>query len=92
MLIYFDESYDNEHRYLLLGALFNPHPKFLHREFYELKKKYSYFDENSKPREIKYILITKRLVEAGKLLGIEVIDHVIVVKNGFISLKEKGLT
>jgi len=31
MLIYFDESYDNEHRYLILGALFNPHPKFLLR-------------------------------------------------------------
>lgn len=37
-------------------------------------------------------LITKRLVEAGKILGIEVIDHVIIAKNGFVSLKEKGLT
>ena len=26
MLIYFDESYDNDHQYLILGALFNPHP------------------------------------------------------------------
>jgi hypothetical protein len=39
MLIYFDESYDNEHNYLLLGALFNPHPKFSHRELKELKTK-----------------------------------------------------
>jgi DNA repair protein RadC len=29
------------------------------------------------------IEVTKRLVEAGKLLGIEVVDHVIVAKNGF---------
>lgn len=35
--------------------------------------------------------ITKRLVEAGKIMGIEVIDHIIVVKNGFLSFKEKNL-
>jgi len=35
--------------------------------------------------------MTKRLVEADKILGIEVIDHIIVVKNNFFSLKNKGL-
>lgn len=35
--------------------------------------------------------ITKRLVEAGKILGIEIVDHIIVVKNGFLSFKEKNL-
>lgn len=35
--------------------------------------------------------ITKRLVEAGKILGIEVIDHIIVTKTGFLSFKEKKL-
>lgn len=35
--------------------------------------------------------ITKRLVEAGKILGIEVVDHVIVTKEGFISLKERAV-
>ncbi|MFH1771845.1 MAG: DNA repair protein RadC [Candidatus Omnitrophota bacterium] len=35
--------------------------------------------------------ITKRLVAAGKLLGIEVIDHIIVVKDKFFSFKDKGL-
>lgn len=35
--------------------------------------------------------ITKRLVEAGKILGIEVVDHIIVTNNGFLSFKEKGL-
>lgn len=37
------------------------------------------------------ITVTKRLVEAGKLLGIEVLDHVIVTKNSYKSLKEAGL-
>jgi len=35
--------------------------------------------------------ITKRLVEAGKILDIEIIDHIIVVRNGFLSFKEKNL-
>ncbi len=37
------------------------------------------------------IVMTKRLVEAGKILGIEVVDHIIVTKNGFSSFKEKSL-
>lgn len=35
--------------------------------------------------------VTKRLAEAGRLLGIEVLDHVIVTHTGkHVSLKEKG--
>ncbi len=34
---------------------------------------------------------TKRLVEAGKILGIKVIDHIIITKDGFLSFKDKGL-
>jgi DNA repair protein RadC len=37
------------------------------------------------------LTITKRLVEAGKILGIEVLDHIIITKTGFFSFKEKGL-
>jgi len=37
------------------------------------------------------IEITKRLMESGKILGIEVIDHIIIAKTNFISLKEKNL-
>lgn len=33
---------------------------------------------------------TKRLVEAGELLGIEVLDHLIIGGTKYISLKEKG--
>jgi len=35
--------------------------------------------------------MTKRLVEAGKILGIEVVDHIIITKTGFVSFKEKKL-
>lgn len=37
------------------------------------------------------ILTTKRLVEAGKILGISVVDHIIVTQNNFNSLKEQNL-
>jgi DNA repair protein RadC len=35
--------------------------------------------------------VTARLVEAGRLLGIEVLDHVVIGDHRYISLKEKGL-
>ncbi|MFB3884748.1 MAG: DNA repair protein RadC [Thermodesulfobacteriota bacterium] len=35
--------------------------------------------------------ITKRLAEAGRILGIEVLDHIIIGKNGFFSFKGRGL-
>jgi DNA repair protein RadC len=33
--------------------------------------------------------ITKRLVEAGELLGISVLDHVIVASRGVVSLRAR---
>jgi DNA repair protein RadC len=35
--------------------------------------------------------LTKRLVESGKLIGIEVLDHVIVTAEAYVSLRERGL-
>ena len=34
--------------------------------------------------------VTKRLTEAGTILGIEILDHVIVGQNKYVSLKEQG--
>lgn len=36
------------------------------------------------------IEVTKRLVESGKVIGIEMLDHIIIGDKKFISLKEKG--
>lgn len=36
------------------------------------------------------IHVTRRLVEAGKMIGIEVLDHLIIGDRKFVSLKEKG--
>ena len=35
--------------------------------------------------------VTRALVEAGRLLDIEVLDHLVIGKNSYISLKAKGL-
>ena len=37
------------------------------------------------------LIITKKLVDGGKLLGIEVIDHIIITKTGYLSFKDKKL-
>ncbi|MEW9673495.1 RadC family protein [Ammoniphilus sp. 3BR4] len=37
------------------------------------------------------LAVTNRLAEAGKLLGIEVIDHIILGEETFQSLKESGM-
>ena len=37
------------------------------------------------------LAITKRLVRAGAMLGIEVLDHIIIGDNVYVSLREKGL-
>jgi DNA repair protein RadC len=36
------------------------------------------------------VALTKRLIRAGELMGITVLDHVIVAENGFVSLREHG--
>jgi len=38
------------------------------------------------------LTVTKRMVEAGKMLGIEILDHIIINEKGkFVSLKSKGV-
>jgi len=37
------------------------------------------------------IKITKQLVEAGKILGIEVLDHIVISQGSYLSMKEKEL-
>ena len=37
------------------------------------------------------ITTTNQLVDAGKILGISVLDHIIITKKGHLSFKESGL-
>lgn len=36
------------------------------------------------------IQVTRKLVEAGKIMGIDVLDHIVMGEDEFVSLKEKG--
>jgi DNA repair protein RadC len=36
------------------------------------------------------VALTRRLVQAGDLMGITVLDHVIISENRFCSLKDRG--
>lgn len=37
------------------------------------------------------IELTRRMVEAGGIMGMEILDHLIVTRDDFLSLKERGL-
>ncbi|HML26624.1 MAG TPA: JAB domain-containing protein, partial [Methanomethylovorans sp.] len=37
------------------------------------------------------IAITEKLIEGGKILGIDVLDHVIIGDGRYVSLKDEGL-
>jgi DNA repair protein RadC len=37
------------------------------------------------------IKLTEKLIQSGTILDVEVLDHIIVTDNGYISFKEKGL-
>jgi hypothetical protein len=56
MLTTFDECYDNAHNYLILGALFNPRHKIIHRRFAEAKRSLGFINPDGSLREIKYAL------------------------------------
>ncbi len=36
------------------------------------------------------INVTKRLVDCGKMIGIELLDHLVIGDHKYVSLKEKG--
>jgi DNA repair protein RadC len=37
------------------------------------------------------LTLTRRLADAGRLMGIEVLDHIIITSRGYTSFKQKGL-
>jgi DNA repair protein RadC len=37
------------------------------------------------------VITTRQLIDAGNIIGISVLDHIIVTKKGYLSFKEKGL-
>lgn len=45
-------------------------------------------DSTPSPEDIE---LTKRLVSAGEIVGIEVLDHIIIGGSSYVSLKEQGL-
>jgi DNA repair protein RadC len=37
------------------------------------------------------LAMTRRLVDAGRLMGVEVLDHIIITRTGYASFKQRGL-
>lgn len=36
------------------------------------------------------MLLTRRLVDAGRLLGVDVLDHIVVGEGRYVSFRERG--
>lgn len=45
-------------------------------------------DPSPSPEDVN---VTRQLIQAGKLLGIDLLDHIVIGKQRFVSLKERGL-
>ncbi len=54
MLAYFDECYDSNHSFLILGVLFNPAHRKVHNDFLQAKRTKKYLTPDGTAREIKY--------------------------------------
>jgi len=54
MLTYFDECYDCNHSYLILGALYNPSVEEIHKDFLQRKQDEKYLKTDGTVQEIKY--------------------------------------
>jgi hypothetical protein len=66
MIIYFDESYDNAHNYLLYGALFVPPSSNLHRRFEQVRAETGFRGEvkYNKCRNPRALTVCTKVVDA----------------------------
>jgi DNA repair protein RadC len=37
------------------------------------------------------VAVTRQIIQAGKLLDVDVLDHLVIGRGRFVSLKERGL-
>ena len=37
------------------------------------------------------LMLTKRILEAGRIIGVELLDHIIIGNNCYVSLREEGI-
>lgn len=69
------------------------HVKFFGKRFVDqplqLSAPHNHPSGNPSPSQ-EDIQVTKRLCEAGKLVGIEILDHLVIGDRKYVSLKEKG--
>jgi hypothetical protein len=65
MLIYFDESYDQGHRYLLLGTLYVPASRRLNKRLREIKDKHRATAPHHTFKELKYSRSNDRFTSAA---------------------------
>lgn len=72
-------------------VLWKPHARYGAGEKEEIiSKPYLLLSSGDPTPSQEDIQVTRRLVESGKMIGIELLDHLIIGDRKFVSLKEKG--
>lgn len=99
---FFIASLDNRNKLLgideifvgtLTASLVHPRETFeaaIRRKAVDIILLHNHPSSNPKPSTAD-LEITKRLVEAGKILGIKVLNHIIITKENYFSFQDKGL-
>jgi len=66
MIVYFDETYDNDHHCLLYGALFAPPTSHLHQRFLQVRRELNFRPEvkYNRCRNERNLKVCKRVIDA----------------------------
>lgn len=86
-------GYDEVSKGTLSASLVHPRETFefaIRRHAAQIIVAHNHPSGDSEPSEDD-IRISKRLYDAGKIMGIELLDHIIITKDGYCSLKDKNV-
>jgi hypothetical protein len=71
VIVYFDECYDSNHDFLILGALFNPRHKAIYDDFKREKRRCHFVNSDGRGLEIKY---TKSNTRRNFIMALRAVD------------------
>ena len=98
LVVYLDTAFHIiDHRTLFIGTIDSSavYPREVFKEALLLNSTNIILAHNHPSGElvpsVQDMMLTKKMVRAGRLMGVAVIDHIIISQNGFFSFERQGL-
>ena len=98
LVVYLDTAFHIiDHRTLFIGTIHSSavYPREVFKEALLLNSTNIILAHNHPSGElvpsVQDMMLTKKMVRAGRLMGVAVIDHIIISQNGFFSFERQGL-